>query len=165
MDSALAEFANLRFAVGAFDSWSQLRVTLDDLHVRGLVLDSFNCLSLQRIFAGNDVIAAWREPASIQKLAFPCNGELIGCTSGPLADCLAERLRSGAPSLKDALGYWLLPRHAAHFQGAVESGEILFWIRLVDAAHERCACQSLLAKSSNTVGVHDLVAPSNRGPR
>jgi hypothetical protein len=81
----------------------------------------------------------------------------MACTSGPLADCLMERLSSGAQSLKDALGHWLIPRHAAHFHDAVEAGKILLWICVVLADEERRAYQSLLACSSNSVGVHDLM--------
>ena len=158
----LAEQPKLRFAVGTFDTWQQLRKTLHDLCLRGLALDSFNCLALQRIFAGKTIIAPSQEHLSIQELAFADNPELIGCTSGPLADCLAERLRSGAPRLTDALGLWLMPRHAAHFQEAVEAGKILLWIWLTDADDERRAYQSLLANSSSSVGVHDLVVPPNR---
>ena len=135
-----------------------LRNVLHDVRLRGLALDSFNCLALEHIFAGKTIVAPSNERVSVQSLAFPGNREAICCTSGPLADCLAERLRSGALSLKDALGLWLVPRHAAHFQKAVEGGKILLWIRLTDADDERRAYQSLLAHSSNSVGVHDLVA-------
>lgn len=156
---SLAELPNLRFAVGTFDTWEQLRDGLHDLHLRGLTLPSFNCLALQRLFAEKTIIPPFQEPMRVQELVFPDNRELISCTLGPLADCLAERLRSGAPSLKDALGHWLLPRHAAHFQEAVEGDKILLWIRLADADDERRSCQSLLASSSGSVGVHDFVAP------
>ena len=156
--TAVAEYPDLRFAVGTFDSWTQLRNVLHDVRLRGLALDSFNCLALERIFAGKTIVAPSKERVSVQSLGFPGSREAICCTSGPLADCLAERLRSGALSLKDALGLWLVPRHAAHFQKAVEGGKILLWIRLTDADDERRAYQSLLAHSSNSVGVHDLVA-------
>jgi hypothetical protein len=159
VNKALADWPNLRFAVGTFDSWQQLCDALYDLRFRGLVLDSFNCLAVRRVFAGGTIIAPSHEPVVIEELAFPDNGELLGCTSGPLADCLADRLGSGARSLKDALASWLLPRHAGHLQRAVEDGKILLWIRLVDAEDERRACQWLLATSSNSVGVHDLFAP------
>lgn len=64
-----------------------------------------------------------------------------------------------ASSLMDALALWLLPRDAAYFQDAVEAGDIQLWVRIVDANGERGACQSLLAFSSGSVGVHDLVSP------
>jgi hypothetical protein len=48
----LTEKPKLRFAVGTFDSWAQVRNALHDLRVRGLVLDSFNCVALERLFAG-----------------------------------------------------------------------------------------------------------------
>ena len=95
-------------------------------------------------------------------LPFPQSSELLACTSGPLADCLMERLSSGAHSLKDALGRWLIPRHAAYFQNALQAGKILFWIQVGDAADERRACQTLLAHSSNSVGVHDLILPGEQ---
>jgi hypothetical protein len=157
--NALAESSILRFAVGAFDSWQQLGDALGDLRLRGLVLDGCNCLAFERVFAGNTVLAPSETLLRIEPLAFPESGEPVACTAGPLADCLAERLRSGARSLKGALGHWLLARHAAHFQDVVEAGKILLWISLADAEDERRACQSLLANSSNSVGVHDLVAP------
>jgi hypothetical protein len=41
-------------------------------------------------------------------------------------------------------------------------GKILFWIRVADANDERRTCQSLLAHSSNSVGVHDLMLPGEQ---
>jgi hypothetical protein len=78
---------------------------------------------------------------------------------GPLADRFAERLRAGARTLEEALRHWLIPRHAAHFEDAVKAGKILLWIRVANADEERNAYQILLATSSNSVGVHDLVLP------
>ena len=158
----LTEQPKLRFAVGNFDNWSQVRVALRDLHVRGLVLDSFNCLGLKRVFTGMSIVAPDQELVTVRPLPFPDSSEIVGCTSGPLADCLLERLEAGASSLKCAFGLWLIPRHAAHFQGAVRAGKILLWIRVAGADDERRACQSLLAHSSNSVGVHDLVLPGEQ---
>jgi hypothetical protein len=161
--NVLVDWPNLRFAVGSFDTWPQLRNALDDLRLRGVVLDSFNCLALRRVFAGKTIIGPSQQPVLIETLAFPDSRELLGCTSGPLADCLADRLRSGAATLKDALALSLVPRHAAAFQDGVESGKILKWIRVANADEERQACLCLLATSSGSIGVHDLVVPSGTG--
>ena len=149
----------LRFAVGAFDSWEELDQALQALRVGGMALDSFNCLALERVLAGHTIIGLSQEVSSNQLLAFPENRESIACTAGPLADCLSQRFQLGAISLKDALGRWLIPRHAAQFQGAVESGSVLLWVRLADADEERRAYLCLLAHSSSSVGVHDLAPP------
>jgi hypothetical protein len=149
----------LRFAVGTFDSWPQLREALRELRARGLVLNSFNCLALQRLFVGKTIVAPDQEPVTIAALPFAEGSTLIACTRGPLANRLLDRIDSGARDLKDALSRWLLPRHAAHFEDAVQAGKILFWIRVGDAHEERRAYQTLLAHSSNSVGVHDLRLP------
>lgn len=156
--TALTVYPDLRFAVGTFDTWTQLHEVERDARLRTLAFDRFNCLALERLFGGKNVAAASQELANIQTLAFPGNRYPICCTSGPLATCLADQLGAGAPTLREALGHWLVPRHAAHFQKAIEEGKILLWIRLADADEERRAYQSLLAHSSNSVGVHDLVA-------
>ena len=158
----MTEQPKLRFAVGTFESWSQVREALHDLRARGLVLDSFNCLGLKHLFTGKTIMAPDQEPVPVQALPFRGSPELVACTSGPLANCLIERFASGAPSLKHALGLWLIPRHAAHFEDAVQAGNILLWIRVDDADDERRAYQSLLAHSSNSVGVHDLVVPGGQ---
>jgi hypothetical protein len=158
----LTEQPKLRFAVGTFETWPQVREALHDLRVRGVVLDCFNCLALKRAFSGKTIVAPKQEPLSVQALPFPDSAELIACTAGPLADSLKARLDSGASNLKHALGLWLIPRHAAHFQDAVQAGRILLWIRVVDGDDERSACQSLLAHSLNSVGVHDLVLPGGK---
>lgn len=158
----LTEKPNLRFVVGTFDTWPQVRDALRDLRARGLVLDSFNCLALARLFAGKTIVAPDHKPVDVEALPFVGSCESMACTSGPLADRLTERIGSGAQSLKDALGRWLVPRHAAYFQDGVLAGKILFWIRVADAADERRACQSLLAHSSNSVGVHDLMLPGEQ---
>ena len=158
----LAEQSKLRFAVGTFDSWAQVREALRDGRKRGLVLDSFNCLALERLFAGKTIVAPNQERVPIQLLPFPGNAEPIACTSGPLADHLMGRLRSGAGSLKDALGHWLIPRHAVTFEGVVQAGNILFWMQVANDDDERRAYHSLLAHSSSFVGVHDLVVPDQQ---
>jgi hypothetical protein len=89
------------------------------LRGRGLSPDSFNCLALKHVLAG-EVPATVNEWVGVQELAFSEIREPISCTSGPLARCLTERLRSGARNLKEALGHWLVPRYAAHFQAAVD---------------------------------------------
>ena len=50
------------------------------------------------------------------------------------------------------------PRHAEQIQDAVEQGKIVLWVRLLDSEDEPLAYRSLLAGSSYSVGVHDLVA-------
>ena len=158
----LTEQPKLRFAVGTFDSWSQVRDALRDLRVRGLVLDSFNCLALTHLFSGRTILAPDQEPVAVQALPFSGRSAAIACTSGPLANRLMERLAAGASSLRDALGLWLIPRHAAHFEDAVHAGRILLWIRVADADDERLAYHCLLAHSSNSVGVHDLMMPGEQ---
>jgi hypothetical protein len=141
----------LRFAVAAFDSWEGMQPALRDLSGTGSPQRSFNYLGLQRVLTGAD------GPLPIEPLPFPGNRELISCSSGPVATRLAARLRTGAVTLQAALSRWLIPRHAARLQEAVEGGCIVLWVQILDVESERRAYQSLLAKTSSPVGVHDLI--------
>ena len=85
--SPLTEQPKLRFAVGTFDSWSQVREALRDLRVRGLVLDSINCLALTYLFSGRTILAPDEEPVAVQVLPF----------SGRLRDRLHVRALSQPP--------------------------------------------------------------------
>ncbi|HEY7551914.1 MAG TPA: hypothetical protein VH913_20620 [Hyphomicrobiaceae bacterium] len=152
----------LRFAVGTFETWAQLREALRDGRLRGLVMHSLNCLALERTFAGTHILAPDGERVAVHPLPFPGNVELIACTSGVLADRLVQRLRAGASSLGDALCHWLIPRHAAGFEDAVRGGKILFWMQVVDSDDERRAYQCLLTHSLGSVGVHDLFVPGEK---
>jgi hypothetical protein len=127
-----------------------------------VVLDSFNCLALQRLFAGRTILAPDQVPVAIEALPFADGSAAIVCTHGPLADRLTQRATSGARTLKDALGHWIIPRHAARFEDAVHAGKILLWIQVANADEERRACQTLLAQSSNSVDVHDLILPGEQ---
>lgn len=140
-----------RFAVAVFDTWEGIRPALRDLADSGSPQASFNYLGLQRVLAVAD-----RLPP-IEPLPFPDNRELISCTSGPVAVRLAARLGAGSKTLQAALSRWLIPRHAAQLQEAVEAGSIVLWVQIPDVESERRAYQSLLAKTSSPVGVHDLV--------
>ena len=136
-----------------------MREALRGARDHSLDFDSFNYLALERVFAGGTIVTPSEKLLVIEALPFPNDAEPVACTSGPLADCLGERLSSGASSLKDALGHWLIPRHAAHFARAVRASKIVLWIRIAGADDEPRAYQSLLVNSSNMVGVHDLVLP------
>jgi hypothetical protein len=147
----------MRFAVGTFDSWTQVHEALGDARHRGLVSDRGSYLALERVFADKVIVAPGQRTLVIEALPFPAEAALIACTSGPLAECLAGRLRSGAQSLSEALSQWFIPRHAAHFAQAVQASKIVLWIPINDADDERHAYASLLAHSSDIVGVHDLI--------
>jgi len=155
----LADLTKVRFAVGTFDRWLPLQEALRDARDRGLHFDNLSFLALERMFAGKTIMEPIRKSLVIEALPYPNNTKLIACTSGPLANCLLQRLRSGAHSLKDALGHWLIPRHAMHFEDSVEAGKIVPWIQVSDALDERRACEWLLARSSSSVNVHDVALP------
>lgn len=149
--------ATLRFAVATFDTGGDLRDALRSLRLDGLRDDAFNCLGLEEAIADTTLLAL-SPVAARETLHFPSQPRPISCTAGMLAGCLAERLRAKAPTLKAALGQWLIPRHAEQIQDAVEQGKIILWVRLLDSEDESLAYRSLLAGSSYSVGVHDLVA-------
>ena len=143
--------STLRFAVAAFDTWEGMQPALRELIGGGSPQQSFNYLALQRILrdAGRGMV--------LQPLPFPGNRELISCSDGPVARRLAGCLGTGAQTLRGALGRWLIPRHAARLEDTVEGGGILLWVHVPDNESERRAYQSLLAQTSQPVGVHDLV--------
>jgi hypothetical protein len=147
----LTETAPTRFAVGTFERWQQLRKATDDLRRHGLDPSGFTYLAVRRSFN-----AEIFSTAPLIVLGFQDAREPISCTAGTLSDCLQARIAAGARTLKDALAYWLVPRHAAHFQQVIDQGKIQLWIKLARADEERTAYESLLADSSNSVGVHDL---------
>jgi hypothetical protein len=153
-----------RFAIGTFDSWSGVNTTLQDLGAGGSKLNDLNCLGLHRVLAQSGGLMGAVPSIGLRELPFQKNPELISCTSGPIADRLAWRLALGAPTLKSALAHWLIPRHAAHLQNAVEHGRIVLWLQLFDNDDERRAYRSLLARSSNSVGVHDLLGGEAQPP-
>jgi hypothetical protein len=158
----------IRFAVGTLGNWQEAATGLRDLRLRGLDTRLVSLLALKRVFSikaapkrisTDKAFSATAKPApllQLQELAFPCEQDRLCCTRGPLADCLNMRRSLGAPTLQQALGYWLVPRHAAHLAQAATKGRILMWIQVLDADDESHACRSLLAHSSDAVGVHDL---------
>lgn len=151
----------LRFAVATFDMDGGLRDALVSLRLEGLREDAFNCLALDEVLA--DATRTGILPQSARReLPFSGQSRRISCTSGVLADCLDERLFAGAPTLKAALGVWLIPRHAGQIQDAVEQGKIVLWVRPIDSEEEALACRCLLARGSYSVGVHDIVARHHR---
>lgn len=146
----------MRFAVATFDTSDGLRDALQGLRREGLSNDAFNCLALEEVLAAATSLALL--PAATRKeLCFPGHRRPISCTAGALADRLAERLDASGSTLKSALGLWLIPRHAEQIQNAVEQGKIVLWVRLLGSDDEPLAYRALLAGSSHSVGVHDLV--------
>ncbi len=149
--------SNSRFAVATFETWGGLQKALSELQDKGLTADTFSCLGLRRLFANKPSTLA-DQLCDDHELEFANNAEAVCCTRGILADYLLSRLTAGAPTLGSALGHWLIPRHANDIQRAVLAGQIVFWVQLFDNADERCAYDALLANSSQSVGVHDLVS-------
>lgn len=148
--------ATLRFAIGVFDAWANLDAAVRELSSVGISQRAFNVLALRRVLAPA-LPRQGSSATSLRDLPFPANPEVTAATTGPLADCLAARLAAKAETLASALGHWLIPRHAAQLQGAVTAGKILLFVQLFDDEEERRTYRSLLARSSNSVGVHDLV--------
>jgi hypothetical protein len=68
---------------------------------------------------------------------------------GSVVDCGASETAALTP--------WLIAHHATQLQEAVATGKIILWVQLFDNDDERRAYRSLLARSSNSVGVHDIV--------
>src|SRR5689334_10139490 len=97
----------LRFAVSAFETWEQLRGALDVACLNGLVLDSINCLGLERVVAGTIFLVPGRKAVAVKPLPFPGHSESIACTAGLLMDRLTDRVRSGSRTLQEALARWL----------------------------------------------------------
>ena len=155
VDKLVTEHPTLRFAVGIFDTWTDVQATVRDLTAGGMADNSFNCLGLYRVLA--PLAARPDNRLSLRDLSFSGDAELTSVTDGLLAACLAERLRMGAETLTAALGHWLIPRHAAQLQEAVSAGQVILWAQLFDNDDERRAYRSLLARSSNSVGVHDII--------
>jgi hypothetical protein len=147
----------MRCAVGIFDTWDSVQTSIADLMSGGTADKNCHCLGLRRVFAPLAGHTSGHRASPLADLHFSGNAELISCTAGAVAERLATRLNRGAPTLKAALGHWLIPRHAAHLEGAVLAGKINLWVQLFDNDEERRAYQSLLARSSTTVGVHDLI--------
>ncbi len=147
----LAPGLTSRFAVTALANWQDVETSLRELDCGDSAMSSYHCLGFHR------VLAASNGNLQLQRLPFPNSGELISCTAGPLAQRLQSRLELGASSLQAALSHWLIPRHAAHLQGNIECGRIVLWVQVFDNEDERRAYSSLLPRSCDSVGVHDLI--------
>jgi hypothetical protein len=148
----VTDHPTLRFAIAAFDTWPEVQKAFRALHAGGKALTDISYLAQERVLGE----AKANDDRQIVHLFSATSGG-IGCSEGPLAARVAGRFASGATTLKAALGRWLIARHAAHLQQAVEEGKVLLWAQLFDNDDERRAYQILLATSSNSVGVHDLV--------
>jgi len=154
VDKLVSERPTLRFAVGIFDAWADVQASVRELTAEGMAQSASSVLGLHRILA--PIVARASGGMSLLDLPFPGNKDLIAGTVGPVADRLAARLAAKADTLASALGHWLIPRHAAQLQEAVAAGKIILWMQLFDNDDERHAYRSLLARSSNSVGVHDI---------
>jgi hypothetical protein len=140
----------LRFAVAAFDTWPEAQKAVQVLRSGQKPLSQISYLGLRDVLIGG--------PTQVLcDLPFPGNTARIACSAGPIADRLLAKLAMGASSLQAALTTWLIFRHAAQQQRAVEGRKIVVWVELVDHDDERRAYRTLLDSGCDSVGVHDLV--------
>ena len=140
----------VRFAVAAFDTWPDAQKAVQELRTGQKPLTQISYLGLRDVLIGGPTQA-------LCDLPFPDNTARIACTTGPIAERLSAKLAMGATSLQAALTTWLISRHAAQQQRAVEGGKIVVWVGLADDDDERRAYRTLLDAGCGTVGVHDLV--------
>ena len=143
--------AMLRFAVAAFDTLADAQKATQVLRSGSKPLCQISYLGLRNVLRDGP-------PPPLRDLQFPGSAAPIACSAGPIAERLSAKLTAGATSLQAALTTWLIPRHAAQLQRAVESGKIVLWVALVDDDDERRAYRTLLAARCNSVSVHDLAA-------
>ena len=155
VDKLVSERLTLRFAVGIFDTWADVQATVRDLTVGGMAENNFNCLGLHRVLAP----LAARPDNRMSLRDLPFSGDTrIDERDGWTARCMpCGAIEDGRGNVTAALGQWLIPRHAAQLQEAVSAGKVILWAQLFDNDDERRAYRSLLARSSNSVGVHDIV--------
>jgi hypothetical protein len=139
----------LRFAVAAFNTLNAAQTVSLELASIANSPGKVSYLGLHEVLDAGT--------AELQKLPFPVNRALVACSDGLVADRLAARLGGGAGSLREALATWLIPRHAAEIERAVENGDVIVWVQLQDDEEERRAYRTLLAAGCHSVGVHDLV--------
>jgi hypothetical protein len=139
----------LRFAVAAFDTWTDAQKATQELRSGSRPLCHISYLGLRDVLIGGPALP-------LSDLLFPGSAAQIACSAGPIAKRLSAKLTAGAPNLRAALTTWLIPRHATQLQRAVEGGKIVLWVALVDHDDERRAYRTLLGARCNSVGVHDL---------
>jgi hypothetical protein len=140
---------HLRFAIAAFSSSAAAARAAQELQTVDRPAESISRLALSSAL---DI-----SRSSLKELPFPNNAEPLACTKGAIAQQLAQKLDSGAPTLQTALSTWLIPRHALQLERAVEDGGVLVWVELHDSEDERNAYRILLSAGCSLVGVHDLV--------
>lgn len=148
----------LRFAVAVFDMAAGLNDAIRHLSREGIGCEQLSCLCLGHVLHGARMEPGLLPPGTAQEIPFPIGVRGISCTPGPVARFLTSRLNAGASTLGSALGHWLIPRHAAQIEDAVQRGALIVWVLLSDGEVERRVCRSLLARNATSVGVHDLVA-------
>jgi len=141
----------LRFAVAAFDTWADAQKAAQVLLSGSKPLCQISYLGIRNVLSNGP-------PLPLRDLPFPGSAASIACSAGPIAERLLAKLTAGAPSLQAALTTWLIPRHAAQLQRAVESSKIVVWVALVNDDDERRAYRMLLSAKCNSVSVHDLAA-------
>lgn len=156
LDARVTNAPVFRFAVAVFDSWDAAQKAIRDLS-NGSHPQNISCLGLQQVLEQRANPRLNFDGQELRGLSFPDNTESISCTAGHVADRLSERARLGARTLQAALGYWLIARHAAQLDQAIQDRKITVWVQLFNDDDERRAYRSLLARSSHSVGVHDLV--------
>ena len=148
--AARAHLALPRFAVAAFNTWTDAHNAVDQLRDGLKPLQDISYLGLRTKLQALPI-------QTLTDLAFPLNERHVVCSAGHIADQLAARVVNGAPTLQAALCTWLIPRHAEQIQQTVDKGQIVIWVRLEDADDERGAYRALLAAGCGWVGVHDLI--------
>ena len=156
MDTPVTKRQIPRFAVGVFDSWHVVHEAARDLSKSYTVPHNMSCLGLERILAHWSYAEHAFDTSGMIKMPFPSELEPIFCTADPVAERIKKSANAGAPTLEAVLNHWLIPRHAAQLAEAVHGGKIIVFVQLSNDDDERRAYRCLLARSSHSVGVHDL---------
>ncbi len=185
--SSSSEPAQVREAVGVFDSAETMQEAIDDLLSAGFDRAELSLLAsedaveaelghryekVEQVEDDGDVPrTAYVAPESVGDAEGGLVGGLtyVGATAaagaivasgGALAGAIAGAALAGGAGgvIGSILAKWLDERHARSLQEQLDHGGLLLWVRTVDAQREKKASEILDRHSAHDVHVHSLPA-------
>ncbi|NIA71441.1 hypothetical protein HBA54_22875 [Pelagibius litoralis] len=154
----------VRYAVGAFADWENLRIALDELAFAAIQIEAIAMMTGPTVLNASPLFASapsdhriFRLTNNLTEMEILRNANPVVTSAGALFPPLTTSATDTSPRGRFALQDWLPKGSAVYLQQQIDKKAILLWVCVGNSDEEHHALRVLLKHCKGQVQVHDLL--------